>query len=469
MGLDSVNATILILGDIMLDYKITGSVNKIANESPLPVFLKEQEEVVLGGCGNVAANLAQLGCKKIYLFSMCGQDTKSETLVELLNSHTIHHTLIYKKGSKTTSKHRYFCSNKLMFRYDDEETIALTGVEEGQVIEKVKTLLETNTIDCILFSDYNKGFMTLNVCSQVISLARQKGIFTCVDPKNDFRKYTGCSLLKPNRKEVETLFGLNITLDTLQEVHKKIKELVNCETTVITLGDKGISALLETNEYIYWKADTKDVIDVTGAGDIVNAVLAYYFNSSCKKTCLKVASYLATISVQHLGTYTLQYDDILSAQKFILHNKLISIELLKEKKKPILFTNGCFDILHEGHLSLLKFCKDIAGPNCDIVVALNSDKSIRSIKGPLRPICSEKTRVALLNSVEYVDWIILFDEETPERLLSQLRPEILVKGGDYTPETIIGKEYCKELKIFKFEHDISTTKILESLERNRQP
>lgn len=454
----------------MLDYKITGVVNKIANESPIPVFLKEDEEVVLGGCGNVAANLAQLGCKKLFLFSMCGNDKKSEILTSLLDSFNIHHVLIHKDSSKTTSKHRYFCSNKLMFRYDDEEIIELTEEEETSVINKVKSTLNENTIDCILFSDYNKGFLTFRVCSEIISFAKENNIFTCVDPKNDYRKYIGCSLLKPNRKEVETLFGFKITNENLEDTHKKIKEKVNCETTVITLGDKGVSALLDTNEYIYWKADTKDVIDVTGAGDIVNAVLAYYFNlSSSKKTCLKIASYLATISVQHLGTYTLQYDDILSAQKYILHNKLITLELLKEKKKPILFTNGCFDILHEGHISLLKYCRDIAGPNCDVVVGLNSDKSIRLIKGPTRPICSEKTRVALLNAVEYVDWILLFDEMTPESLLRELCPEILVKGGDYTPETIIGKEYCKEIKIFKFEHDISTTKILKSLEQNKQP
>ena len=465
MFLDCKEQTIIVFGDIMLDYIYNGSINKLANEAPVPVFLKASQKISLGGCGNVLQNLSALNCKKLYLFSMCGMDNDSEELEKLLHSFNIDYHLVKLENYKTTSKHRFFCNNKLVFRYDNEIQFSLSKEKEDEIIKLFQIVLQNEQIDCILFSDYNKGFLSTKLCESVINIANDYGIFTCVDPKKDYKKYRNCSLIKPNRNEVEELFGIQFSIETLPTVHSRIKELVNCKNTVITLGSQGISALFEDNEYFYWNYEAKDVIDVTGAGDIVNSVLSFYFSQlNDKKTSIRLASYLATLSVQHLGTYKLEQNDILLANKFFKKNKLVSKDELMKLTKHIVFTNGCFDILHEGHISLLKYCRDLAGTNRDVVLGLNSDDSIKRLKGNSRPIFSLPSRLSLLSALEYIDWIVVFEEDTPELLLKELRPDVLVKGGDYTPDTVIGKEYCKELKIFQFTHDISTTKIISKLQ-----
>jgi D-beta-D-heptose 7-phosphate kinase/D-beta-D-heptose 1-phosphate adenosyltransferase len=462
MFLDCKPQNIVVFGDVMLDYIYNGSINKLANEAPIPVFLKETQRTSLGGCGNVLQNLSSLNCQNLYLFSMCGKDDDSKELETCLNDLKIEYYLA-KMEKKTTSKHRFFCNNKLVFRYDNEEVYSLNYDEEKRIIDTFRRIIDNCKIDCILFSDYNKGFLTKTLCQSVIEIANLHNIFTCVDPKKDYTKYKNCSLIKPNRHEVEQLFGIHFSLDTLPEVHKQIKTFVNCKNTVITLGDQGISSEFENGEYFYWNSESKDVIDVTGAGDIVNSVLSYYYPSlDDKKLCVRLASYLATISVQHLGTYKLQQSDILLAEKKLHRNKILRREDLKKLSKPIVFTNGCFDILHEGHVSLLNYCKAL-GSQYDVVLGLNSDTSIKRLKGESRPIFPLASRLAVLSSLESIDWIVVFEEDTPESLLKELRPDILVKGGDYTAETVIGREYCKELKLFQFVHDISTTKIVSKL------
>jgi D-beta-D-heptose 7-phosphate kinase/D-beta-D-heptose 1-phosphate adenosyltransferase len=463
MFLDSKPQKVVVLGDIFLDYTVEGVVQKLANEAPIPVFLKQKEKVTLGGCGNVIQNLIALGCEEVHLFGVSGNDVKGRKLQSMLHQIPgVYEYLQEENTCHTISKHRFFCNNKLMFRYDEEELYSLSDTNVENVLHKLNYLVETNSIDTILFSDYNKGFLTHHLCQSVIKLANEKGIFTCVDPKNDYSKYIGCSLFKPNRNEVQQLFQVPFSLSSLEEVHAIIKQKVQCKTSVITLGELGISASLESGAYFSWCPEQKEVNDVTGAGDVVNAVLSYFYNQyEDKSDCLKLASYLATLSVQHVGTYTLQFSDLVKAHKSLFKTKQISSEILKRMKKPIVFTNGCFDIVHEGHMSLLEYCKELAGTTHDVVVALNSDTSIQSIKGASRPICNQTTRMAILNAIEYVDWIVLFDDSTPYNLLKDVQPDILVKGGDYTYESIIGKEFCKDVKIFPFTQDISTTKIVQ--------
>jgi D-beta-D-heptose 7-phosphate kinase/D-beta-D-heptose 1-phosphate adenosyltransferase len=457
---------IIVFGDIMLDFTVIGKVNKLANEAPIPVLLKETEMVSLGGCGNVLQNLYSLGAKKVFLFSMCGKDPDSEKLESCLNDLHIEYYLEKTENKKTTSKHRYFCENKLLFRYDNEDYYTLNREQEENILNKFNCILENNSIDCILFSDYNKGYLTNSLCQSIIQIANDKKIFTCVDPKKDYIKYKNCSLIKPNRNEVEQMFGIVFSINTLPDVHMKIKELVNCKNTVITLGHEGISGSFDNNEYFYWKYDSKEVIDVTGAGDIVNSVLSYYYPwTEDKKFCLKLASFLATQSVQHMGSYKLQSTDLVLADKVLNKRKIIMVENLKKLQCPIVFTNGCFDIVHEGHISLLKYCRDIAGNTHQVVLGLNSDASIKRLKGVSRPIFNLSSRLALLNSIEYIDWIVIFEEDTPENILKEIRPDILVKGGDYTIQSIIGKEYCNQIKVFPFEYDISSTQIIDKIKQ----
>lgn len=464
MSLNYNAQNIIVFGDIMLDYRNVGTIQKLANEAPIPVFLKKEEKISLGGCGNVLQNLYSLGCNKLFVFSMCGDDEYSKILFDLLKKLNIESNIISVPEKKTTRKYRFFCQNKLMFRYDEEDIYNLSIEKEKEIIARLKDIITTTQIDCILFSDYNKGFLSHSLCQEVIKIANENSIFTCVDPKNDYRKYMNCSLIKPNRDEVEKIFGIKLSLDSLEAVHKHIKEKSGAKNSIITLGDQGISGSFENDHYFYWKYDSRDVIDVTGAGDIVNAMLSYYFKQiENKEIVLKLASYLATISVSHLGTYTLHYEDILQAYKFIFNNKVIQLEDIQKIQKPLLITNGCFDILHEGHISLLEYCKSLAGNKYEVVLALNSDTSIKRLKGNNRPICSLQTRLAVLNSLKQIDWIVVFEEDTPEQILKTLKPDILVKGGDYKIENIIGKEYCKDVYIYPFKHQISTTAILNKI------
>jgi len=446
-----------------------GSVAKLANEAPLPVFRKERETIRLGGCGNVVQNLAALGCKDLHVFAVCGKDAKGATILSFLEQIGANAHLLQVEDTPTISKHRFFCKNKLMFRYDEEEVFTLSSSDEDRVLDTMKSVLESTPIDTILFSDYNKGFLTPKICQAVIGMAKDRGIFTCVDPKNDYTKYRGCSLFKPNRNEVESLFQIPFSLARLPEIHASIKEKVGCTISVITLGDLGISALFESGDYYVWCEESKEVNDVTGAGDIVNAILAYFYPQvESKKHCLQLASHLATVSVQHVGTYTLTFSDLVKAQKRVFGSKEVTVDVLERLQRPLVVTNGCFDLVHEGHLSLLRHCKALAGSTHDVVVALNSDRSVQTLKGTSRPIRPQDARVALLNQIEQVDWIVVFDEETPVDLLQRLRPDWLVKGGDYTVDQVLGREFVKTVDIVPITHPISSTKILETVRQNTQ-
>jgi D-beta-D-heptose 7-phosphate kinase/D-beta-D-heptose 1-phosphate adenosyltransferase len=319
-------------------------------------------------------------------------------------------------------------------------------------------------IDSIIFSDYNKGFLTPSLCQKIIKKGNEKSIFTCVDPKNDYQKYKGCSLIKPNRNEVKKLFNIDCSIENIKDVLIKIKEKVESKNVVITLADKGISFLDENNIFFFNKTESIDVIDVTGAGDIVNTIISYYFSRTNllvdKEHIIKLSSYIATKSVKYAGTYIVTNQDILLANRYLNDNKLITKEDIKYISAPIIFTNGCFDILHKGHLELFKFCRKEVDENSVLIIGLNSDASIKRLKGDSRPINNVDSRIAMLNTISLVDYIIVFDEDTPEELLKVVKPDILVKGGDYTYDTILGKEFCKEVKIFKTLEGYSTTNII---------
>lgn len=457
-----------MLGDIMLDYSTTGTTEKLANEAPIPVLLKSHESVSLGGCGNVVQNLHALGCKKLYLLTVCGDDEKAGKIQKMLDEKHVLYKL-WKVAKKTTSKHRFFANNKLLFRYDEEDFVNITTSIEYDVLNAVHQILEKDVIDCIYFSDYNKGFLTKNICQGVIQMARKKNIFVCVDPKNDYTKYKGCSLIKPNRNEVEHLYGMRLHMDHLEEALHTIRKKTECTSVVITLGNDGISYSSEKDGFYKWKLNSKEIIDVTGAGDIVGTILAYYYpQKEDKKSVIELSSYMGTVSVSHLGTYVLKVSDIIEAERFLKKNKYITVDKLQYIQGRRIFTNGCFDILHEGHIGLLSYCRSLAGTNGHVIVAINSDTSVSSLKGSTRPIRNERQRIAMLNAIDSVDWIVVFSESTPVEILKTIQPHVLVKGGDYTFESILGKEYCKEVQIFPFEENISTTKIIEKITQNTQ-
>ena len=448
----------------MLDVKLNGSIHKIANEAPVPVLLHESEQKYLGGCGNVLLNLQSLGCEKLYIYSMLGNDSYGKEISSIVSSYPEIVQQFYTDDSYCTIvKTRGFSNKKIIFRYDIEKSAKLLQIHIEQLKVDVATALQTTRIDAIIISDYNKGFISKEVSQFVIEAANKAGVPTFVDPKVDYTKYLNCTLLKPNIKELGDVFGIPFDKGRINDIHEKVKSMVQCKETLFTLSEDGMSLCAEGGEVITYRADESEVNDVTGAGDVVLSIIAYYYKSLTKSQLVQLATNMGSISVRHVGTYVLKQADILKSYKSMHTNKIISLKDVAYLKHPIVFTNGCFDILHEGHMALFRHCSMIRPPGGEVLVAINSDASIRRLKGETRPINSEAARASLLNNIETIDWILVFDEDTPYEILEKIRPHTLVKGGDYNLEQIIGKEFSERVDIFTYIPGKSTTNIINKI------
>jgi D-beta-D-heptose 7-phosphate kinase/D-beta-D-heptose 1-phosphate adenosyltransferase len=447
--------SIIVIGDIMLDITIRGTCNKLANEAPLPVFKDSDKTIKLGGCGNVAENLAAMGCKQLHLFGRVG--TEDTTVSDICSRKNIVPHFIYSTKCPTISKTRYYSGKTLLFRQDNEIIRPLESDEEKQLLNSFKSLLDSTSFDCVVLSDYAKGLLSYNICQNIIKICNSKGIITVVDPKENAAKYTNCTIIKPNRGEVKSLFGIDTS--DLHAAHKRIIETCNCKASVITLSEDGIS-LFEGDSVLHYKNKPAEVIDVTGAGDVVCACIAYLWNNIHDRTkLLDCINFFAMRSIEHIGSYVLRKDDFIAYNT----NKLgLSVDLIRQihSDRKIVFTNGCFDIIHTGHLTLLKQCRELGDI---IVVGINSDNSVRRLKGPTRPINSQDSRAELIATLDWVDYVCIFDEDTPKELLQILRPAVLVKGGDYTIDQIIGREYADTVVIIPFVNGYSSTNIINRI------
>ena len=304
-----------------------------------------------------------------------------------------------------------------------------------------------------------KGFLTKTLCQSVIKLCNEYNIPTIIDPKCDYTKYIGCTVIKPNKAEAKNIFNIDLNRVLLKDGHKELHKILDCKLSVITLSGDGISAYSSDKQYNV-KEEVKDVIDVTGAGDVVCAVLGVYYPFiSDIQELISIANRLASISVGHIGVYTISHSDLINTFDFTKNTKLIGLDTFVSMGfDNVVFTNGCFDILHSAHIKLFKFCKSLGKT---VVVGLNSDNSIKRLKGPLRPVYSLDDRIKILEAISYIDYIIPFEEDTPLELIKQIKPTYLVKGGDYTKESIIGREYAEEVIIFNYIDGISTTETIK--------
>jgi D-beta-D-heptose 7-phosphate kinase/D-beta-D-heptose 1-phosphate adenosyltransferase len=446
---------IIVVGDIMLDHSVYTTLEKIANEAPLPVFNRHRDDYSLGGCGNVAKNLNAIGCDGLYLFSVVGRDAAGETCRRLVESMGVRGILIVRDRYPTIVKQRFFCDDRMMFRCDTDDKRDLRDVSFSEDIEHI---LQTDHINCIVLSDYNKGVLHAQECQRIIELARKYNVFTCVDPKANIAKYIGCSLIKPNRREAYELTDSDKSA-SIEDVHRRIVKLTGCKYSVITLADKGISCFdgdLVVNE----SSDVHRITDVTGAGDIVCSLLAYYMPSAQSVSAvLRIATRIATKSVEYSGTYTLTPSDLVEPRKNVQIDQISRLRTMYPGK-TIVFTNGCFDLIHIGHVELFNFCRrsgDI------VVVGLNSDESVRRLKGTGRPVNSIETRRAVLESFGQIDYVVVFDDDTPYNVVQALRPHRLVKGSDYTRDQVIGKEFADEVLLFSFVDGFSSTSVIQKI------
>ncbi len=444
--------TILCIGDLMQDRFVYGKVSRISPEAPIPVLKQSNAISMLGAVGNVARNVASLGAGSI-LLSVVGEDAAGRELQERINSERgISGNAVVEAGRSTTTKVRYIANGQQLLRVDEEDTHSVSENAEYQLIEK----LEGAAAQCqaILLSDYAKGCVSNRVIEACVSLSKQHAIPLIVDPKGtDFAKYGAVDLVKPNASELSDATGLPTATD--EDVEAALKALIgkiDASAVLVTRSEKGLSYMERGQPVRHIRTVSREVFDVSGAGDTSLASLGIALATGAG---LEIASEFALsaagIAVGKIGTAAVSLDEVRAdiSNRFFKRADLSNaaeidtfakIEDWRRAGLKIGFTNGCFDILHAGHLSAL----DFAASHCDrLIVGLNSDASVKRLKGESRPVNSEQDRQTLLYGLKPVDAVLLFEEDTPQNLIERIQPDVLVKGGDYTPETVVGADIVR--------------------------
>ena len=462
---------ILVLGDLMIDHYLWGSCERISPEAPVQVVDIAKETTVLGGAGNVINNLKTLGAK-VSVSSIIGDDENGKELVGMLDSIGVDsENIIIQKGRKTSKKSRIIAVSQQILRYDKESKNEISSDSVKSIVEALESSIES--YEMIILSDYGKGVLTEELCQAVIKLAKTHGIKVLVDPKgSDFSKYKGAYLLTPNKKEA--ILATNIEINDAQSLEKallKLKSDCDLGVSLITLSEDGIATL--DKEVEIFPTVAKEVFDVTGAGDTVIASIAFALcaGKSIQESAA-FANLAAGVVVGKIGSATVNLSEIeeyeASLHKSTSDAHIKSSEdidnLVKHARKngkKIVFTNGCFDILHVGHVKYLQIAKSFGDI---LIVGLNSDESVSRLKGPTRPVNIAEDRAYLLAALEAVDFVVPFVEDTPYNLIKMIEPDTLVKGGDYEGKEVIGTEFAGELKLVDFVDGKSTTKTIEKIQ-----
>ncbi|MCH9741282.1 MAG: D-glycero-beta-D-manno-heptose-7-phosphate kinase [Epsilonproteobacteria bacterium] len=461
---------VLVIGDLMIDHYLWGKCERISPEAPVQVVAIEKETSVLGGAGNVINNLKALGAK-VDVLSVIGDDANAHELKMLLHDIDVNGDhLIVQEGRNTSKKSRIIASQQQVVRYDKESTEDITVESQEKIVALIKSQIDA--YDVVLLSDYGKGVLTDSLTRVIIDVANDADKKVLVDPKgDDYTKYSGAYLLTPNKKEAIEASRIEIKDEkTLFEAITKLKDECALDVSLITLSEDGIAIYDE----VLRKHPTvaREVYDVTGAGDTVIASLG--FSLACGydiDKAVKFANLAAGVVVGKIGSATatlneiIEYESSLKKSTSDSHIKtleeiaLLSQELKKRGKK-IVFTNGCFDILHVGHVKYLEEAKSYGDV---LILGLNSDESVSRLKGPTRPVNSEDDRAYILASLEAVDYVVKFYDDTPYELIKAVEPHILVKGGDYEGKEVVGQDIADELRLVDFVDGKSTTKTIERI------
>ena len=452
----------------MLDKYIIGGVGRISPEAPVPIIKVKKQKNALGGAANVANNVISLG-GKTSLIGLIGDDQDGAKTRQILEEKGVS-PYLFQFLPYTITKTRVIGERQQIARIDSEpDGFICTKEQNATVLAQLQNLLQTAS--CVVISDYAKGFLTTELIKDIISLSAKYGVPSIVDPKgNDWTKYRNASIITPNLKELgEATNGelKNIDEEVVKAAMRVIEEH-NIETILTTRSEKGISHISKKH-VCHAPTQTQEVYDVSGAGDTVVSTIALTINSKLAiEERLYLANVTAGIVVGKIGTATVSTEELFEAlsQKGNTPEKhLISVsELIKtiEKErangKRIVFTNGCFDILHRGHITYLEKAKQLGEV---LVVGLNSDASVSKIKGPSRPINNEEDRAFMLSKLGSVDHLVIVDEDTPAKLIEQVKPHFLVKGGDYTVEKVVGREHAGEVVLIDFVDGYSTSSVIE--------
>ncbi len=440
----------LVLGDVMLDRFVYGSVTRISPEAPVPIMAIRHHSDMPGGAGNVVRNLAALGAASTIL-GVIGDDSWGRSLAEqLLKIPELHSGLVIDECRETTVKTRYVAEGQQVLRADRETLFPLSPDIEEQLLAAYRTALEEAHV--VILSDYGKGVLSEAVVRAAIFMARSAGKQVIVDPKaKTFARYRGATLLKPNRSELQAACGFDCGTD--EQVEKACRQIINegdCQTMVVTRGKDGMSVVPCHGPALHLRTTAREVFDVSGAGDTVAATLALALaaGASIEEAC-SLANVAAGIVVGKRGTAVVTrgeitaalrpYENSLEQHKFFSYDRVVQLARdWRSEGLTVAFTNGCFDLLHPGHVALIDRARRTADR---LIVGLNSDASVRKMKGPTRPVQNEMARATVLASLKSVDAVVIFAEDTPLRLIEGLMPDVLVKGADYTLDQVVGADF----------------------------
>ncbi len=466
---------ILVIGDLMIDHYLWGSCDRISPEAPVQVVNVKKESSVLGGAGNVINNLVTLG-SVVDVISVIGNDSVANELKSLLEKIDVPTSnLVVENNRKTSKKSRLIASQQQVLRYDMESIDDINENSHKQIIQTLEKNIDKYS--SIILSDYGKGVLTTNLTKEIIKIANKNSIKVLVDPKGkDYSKYKGSYTLTPNKKEAMEATNIDIKDESsLIEALKSLKTQCELEVSLITLSEQGIAIF--DDELTIKPTVAREVYDVTGAGDTVIASIAFALGNDLDiKDAIYFANLAAGVVVGKIGSATTTLDEIYEYE-YSLHksNSTSHIKTFDEIKtlasklhsqgKKIVFTNGCFDILHVGHVKYLEVAKSYGDV---LILGLNADSSLRKLNGPTRPIITQEDRAYILASLESVDYVVIFEEETPYELIKLIKPHVLVKGGDYEGKEVVGQDIADELKLVQFVDGKSTTNTIKRIQENEK-
>ena len=475
-------SSILVIGDVMLDRYQWGEVKRISPEAPVPVVNVLKKNEVPGGAGNVALNLSGLGCP-VCLIGLCGKDAAGERLKELLDENGIITALQVDEGRSTTTKTRVMANNQQLLRLDEEKSEQTTPEIAQRLFNQFQEKLPS--YHAVVMSDYGKGVLSSpDTCKQIISTCKRAKIPVIVDPKGrDWDRYRHATCVTPNTAELELVAGQGTegNQQALVQCAHFIRETYDLEYLLVTRGSEGMCLIVDGEPEDIIPAESREVFDVSGAGDTVIATFAAALAAGyTASSAAGIANTSAGIVVAKLGTQPVTFSELdmalkkssgngpnkYSAKLFALAAALIQTQAWQARGEKIVFTNGCFDLLHPGHIDLLNQARAFGHR---LIVGLNTDDSVKRLKGDERPILNENDRAAILGALESVNMVVMFDEDTPSDLIAALKPDILVKGADYRPDEVVGRDivesYGGEIRLVELLEGYSTSGIVNSVKR----
>jgi D-beta-D-heptose 7-phosphate kinase / D-beta-D-heptose 1-phosphate adenosyltransferase len=463
----------LVIGDVMLDRYLIGSVGRISPEAPVPIVLLNTQNERAGGAANVAVNLALLGIST-HLIGCVGKDAEALSLEKLIVDIGINNHLTSSANRPTIAKTRIVSGHQQMLRLDQESSAPFSAEENQATLAAIQTAL-ANKPSIVILSDYAKGLLNTDICQYVITQCYAANIPVLVDPKGtDYSKYKGATALTPNKKE--TAEACKTTLNDPELIAKAalLKSFLGLNFFAVTRGEEGITLIDSESHHI--AATAKQVFDVSGAGDTVIATLAAGLMFGLMPLhALQIANLAAGVVVGKVGTVPITKLDLIEAMQAELGSEqahkicdltqlLTKVETWKQQNQKIVFTNGCFDLLHAGHVTYLEAAKKRGDK---LILGLNTDRSVSAIKGPTRPVVNEQDRARVLAALESVDAVILFDEDTPLNLINAIKPNVIAKGSDYTAEQVVGGievlSWGGEIALIDLVEGRSTSKLIQKM------